>query len=256
MIHRSLPSPFWFSLAICGTSACAGTDAALVDEEHETGTPTDEAAPETHVGAERPSPPSDLPEELQQALAREAEAPGFVPADYPDAPYGFVQGSTVPNFDFIGWAAPTNVGYDIALLESIDLARFYDPDGEKGIELLIVSAVAVWCGVCQVEYQDLRDSGLPEELRARGVEMLGVLFEDGDALPARYEDLVLWSRVFEVNFPMVLDPGFKMGSFFDRSATPMNMVIDARSMQILVSLTGYNPEIYDYVDRELVERGR
>lgn len=271
MILRSLSSPsFPWSLVLSAAAVgCAGTDAALLDPERESESTAKE--PDGSKGGEadgsgdvedRPSglegelAESELPEEVRAALVREANAPGFVPSQYPDAPYGFVKGSTVPNFDFIGWAEPTTANYDLALLESIDLSRFYDPSGEKGVELLLVSAVAVWCSVCQVEYQDLRDSGLPAEFRERGVEMLGVLFEDADALPARYEDLVLWSRVFEVNFPFVLDPGFKMGSFFDRSATPMNMVIDARTMKILVSLTGYNPEIYDFIDRELVARGR
>jgi hypothetical protein len=159
-------------------------------------------------------------------------------------------------FDFLGWSSPTATNFDLAQLSTIDFATFYDPDGQKGIELLMISAVAVWCSVCQAEYLEFRDSGLYATYRPRGLEMLGVLFEDADAAPATYTDLQNWTRVFEVDFPFVIDPALKTGVFFDRSATPMNMVVDAKTMQVLISITGYNPEIFTLIDRELTARGR
>lgn len=241
-------------LAACGAEAPLASEAGSEGASHSADRGED--APSKTSG-ERPSEPvAELSRELQEALAREALAPGHEPSIYPAAPYGFVEGSTVPNIDFLGWSEPTQVNYDVGQLESIDLASFYDPGGTKGVELLLVSAVAVWCSVCQVEYLELRDDAIYDSFKDRGLEMLGVLFEDADALPARYDDLVTWTRVFEVNFPFVLDPGFKMGAFFDRSATPMNMLVDARTMQIMVALTGYNPEIYELIDRELTNRGR
>jgi hypothetical protein len=198
----------------------------------------------------------ELPSDLAVTLERERLAPGYVDASYPNGPYGFVQGSVVPNMDFLGWASPSDTGYDLERIESIHLGQFYDPDGDKGIELLMVNASAVWCTVCQAEFLDLREAGVYAELKPRGLEVLGVLFEDSDALPARYSDMQTWARVFEVAFPFVIDPGFKMGAFFDRSATPMNMVIDARTMELLISMTGYNPELYEWIERELTARGR
>jgi len=40
---------------------------------------------------------------------------------------------------------------------------------------------------------------------------------------------------------IVLDPGLKLGRFFSSDATPLNLLIDARTMQIVDKLTGYNP---------------
>jgi hypothetical protein len=54
----------------------------------------------------------------------------------------------------------------------------------------------------------------------------------------------------------VLDPGFKTGVFFDQSATPMNMLIDAHTMHIESVFTGYNPKIYESLSDALTKRGR
>lgn len=230
----------------CGADAPLATEAFQDEQSH---------GPARQADAEDGERPQFGPE-LEAALEREELAPGYVDAPYPEGPYGFVRGSVIPNLEFLGWAAPSAVDYDLNRIELLELGRFYDPEGEKGIEFLLVNASAVWCTVCQAEFLDLRELELYDQLRPRGVEMLGVLFEDRDALPARYADLQEWARVFEVAFPFVLDPGFKMGAFFDRSATPMNMVVDTRTMELVFSMTGYNPELYDWIDRQLEARGR
>jgi AhpC/TSA family len=183
-------------------------------------------------------------------------APGYAAYAYPAGPYGEVQGATIQNLRFAGWAAPKAVNYDTTAVELLSLSDFYDPDGSKNIELLIISAVATWCGVCQTEYQDMQEAALYAGLRPRGVQMLGILFEDAEALPAAYADMNIWAEHFDVEFPFVLDPGFKTGVYFDRSATPMNMVVDAKTMQILLVMTGYYPTMYDEVEKILQQRGR
>jgi hypothetical protein len=259
MIHSHAFStvPFLMFVGCAAEAPLAGETTSENELEEAVGNSPEGDSP---TAADRPHDGSlgsaELDPTLQAAIEREALAPGYAPKAYPEAPYGYAEGSTVPNFDFLGWSEPATVNFDINQLENIDLAHFYDPDGSKGVELLMVSAVAVWCSVCQVEYAELRDNATYETYQSRGLEMLGVLFEDADAGPARYSDLVTWSRVFEVNFPFVIDPGFKIGAFFDRSATPMNMVVDAKTMEIIVSMTGYNPEIYGLIDRELAARGR
>lgn len=255
----SVPSSFLaVALAASVLSGC-GAEAPLDTAQSD----NSGASAKGSTANDTPAPASQDPAQvaavspdLQAALQREELAPGYVDEQYPEPPYGFVKGSTVPNLDFLGWYAPSDAGYDTTQVENIDLGQFYDPTGDKGIELLMVNASAVWCSVCQAEFLDLKQSGTYDTLRPRGLEMLGVLFEDRDAQPARYSDMENWARVFEVKFPFALDPGFKMGSFFDRSATPMNMVVDARTMKLLIAMTGYNTELYDWIDRELTARGR
>lgn len=221
-------------LIACGEEVQLGGDSADVREE--------------------PAPEVPAPEPDRFDLAN--GAPGYVPFAYPEAPYGTTRGSVIANLEFLGWWSPAVANYDSATTETVRLAEFYDPTGEQGIELVMISAVAVWCGVCRVEYAELRSRRIYEQFRPRGLEMLGILFEDNDANPARYVDLVNWTRTYQVDFPFVIDSGFKSGVYFDRSATPMNMLLDAKTMRILSVVTGYNPEIYDVIDQILTQRGR
>ena len=53
--------------------------------------------------------------------------------------------------------------------------------------------------------------------------------------PAQPQDLKNWgvASAHAVKFPLVLDPGFKVGAYFDSDATPLNMLIDVRTMTIV-----------------------
>jgi hypothetical protein len=69
--------------------------------------------------------------------------------------------------------------------------------------------------------------------------------------------LAIWGGpdAFQVPFPLVIDPGFKTGAYFETDATPMNMLIDTRTMQILDITMGYDtaqPDVYwSKIDRWL-----
>ena len=80
-----------------------------------------------------------------------------------------------------------------------------------------------------------------------GVEIVGVIFEDNQYNPAKPNDLVIWGGKdgFTVPFPLVLDPGFKIGVYFDSDATPMNMLIDATTMQIIRVDMGFDSRTPD-----------
>jgi hypothetical protein len=238
---------------LCCVQACGG-EAALQEPQQGEGT----ESPSNAAGPEDEAEPEDAqaPDFADDPFAVANQAPGYVPFEYPAGPYGLTRGQRLDNLQFLGWSAPLAAGYRLESAGPVQLSDFYDPRGEKGIELLLINAVAVWCGVCRAEYQDLQSNALYAQLRPRGLEILGVLFEDNDGAPARYADLVNWASSYAVEFPMVLDPAFKTGVYFDRSATPMNMLVDARTMQILELVTGYDPALYTLADTLLTERGR
>ncbi len=243
------------SLLVLGAMAC-GSEAGLPDDtvsEADDVKGNGAAGPDSTEpsGAEGSVDLTDLDE-----LDRANLAPGYQHVEYPTAPYGVTAGAVASDMEFLGWWSPADDGYDISKAQPVRISDFYDPTGSKGTELLLISAVAVWCGVCRTEFAEIESKAVHSTLGARGLQILGILFEDNDAEPARYVDLVNWAKAYGVQFPMVMDPGFKSGIYFDRSATPMNMLIDARTMQILLVMTGYNSEIYDYIDRVLTQRGR
>lgn len=203
------------------------------------------------------------PGDGQGGLLREA-AP-YQHRPYPEPPYGVGVGATLENFEVLGWRAPGNLSLSCSPsaenppLERIDLAEFFDPSGTKGLELLVVNMSAVWCTVCRAEFRLFDQEQVYAELRPRGAEFVGFLFEDRDHEPARPSDLACWADNFRVDFPMLLDPGFKTGRYFVSDATPMNLVVDARNMQILRQYPGGGGAIDDllaFVRGELAERGR
>jgi hypothetical protein len=176
-------------------------------------------------------------------------------AAYPEGPYGRGVGATIANLSFLGWRDPEQAGYDPARLEQVRLSDFYNPGGTTNdVRVIMLNASAVWCSVCKAEYRHMRDAGVYDAYRPKGVEILGVLFEDNQYNPAKPSDLVIWggSDGFSVPFPLVLDPGFKIGVYFESDATPMNMLIDATTMQIVQVSMGYDartPDKYwQYVD--------
>lgn len=154
---------------------------------------------------------------------------------YPKGPYGTRRGSTIENLSFLGWKHPDQVGYDPNRFETIRLSDFYDPDGHTGVKLLALNASAVWCSVCRREYQEMHRNDVYASLHGLGLEILGTLFEDNNYYPAQPLDLKNWGSLstHAVTFPLGLDPGFKLGAYFDSDATPLNMLIDVRTMTIV-----------------------
>jgi hypothetical protein len=165
---------------------------------------------------------------------------GELRAEYPAAPYGSRTGAVIENFRFLGWHSPKASSYDTTKLEAVNLGQFYDPTGERGVKLLVMTSTAVWCSACKQEYKDMAANVATYE--AKGVRFLGALFQDASMpspKPSKPSDLVLWAKTFDVTFPFVLDPDLKLGSFFDVEATPMEMIVDAKTMEILGITEGW-----------------
>ena len=169
--------------------------------------------------------------------------------DYPAGPYGTARGAIIENLEFLGWKDPVASNYDVANMEKVRLSDFYNPDGRNSLKLLAVNASAVWCSVCRSEYEDMNANGTYKTFNDEGVQILGTLFEDSSYFPAQPSDLTRWGQVSNhaVKFPLVLDPGFKMGAYFDSDATPLNMVIDVRTMTIVLVTMGYSTTYWSSV---------
>lgn len=178
-------------------------------------------------------------------------AEGRLRLAYPEPPYGTGQGAVIQDLTLLGWQDPAAREYDPATLAPLSLSAFHPPNGRAELRYLVVVSAAVWCTVCRAEFTEM--GSRIDAYRERGIEFLGTLYEDNDGGPARPEDLSLWAERFDVRFPLVLDPAFVLGPYFDMSATPMNMVIDVRTMQILSIDHGWVPDgaegnLWEYLD--------
>jgi hypothetical protein len=194
-------------------------------------------------GTNKPELPPELKDELRDA--------GSGSAGYPSGPYGTEVGDVIQNLSFTGWMNPVLVDHDLDALETISLADFHDPSGSERV-LLIANTAAVWCNPCRVEH-----STLPQhytQFSPRGVRLLSALFQNASGDPATLQTLQTWTQTYDSNYPMVVDPEYQLGPYASSAAPPLNLVIDTRTMTILKRSSV--SDLWDYVDSELVRRGR
>jgi hypothetical protein len=178
-------------------------------------------------------------------------APVYQKQDYPAGPYGTGVRATLENFAFLGWRDPVAANYDVTKLEQVRLSEFYNPDGRSNVKLIWINASAVWCSVCRAEMEDIKNNGVHAAFAPKGVQLIETLFEDNKSGPARPLDLHNWgsSPAHAIDFPLLLDPGFKLGAFFTSDATPLNMLVDAKTMKVLDATMGYSADYWQRVDR-------
>lgn len=169
--------------------------------------------------------------------------------DYPSGPYGTEIGSTVTPLTFSGYRNPEESRTE----EEIGFADFYDPEGEKGVKLLLINTAAAWCQPCLIEHGDLPDR--VRELSPLGLHVLSALFQDAAGEPASFQTLDTWTRNFETNFPMVVDPGYQMGLYGPAETPPLNLIVDPIDMTLLARFVG-NQEgpMWEFIERELAAR--
>jgi hypothetical protein len=101
--------------------------------------------------------------------------------------------------------------------------------------------------------RDINIQDIKGTMGPKGLQLIETLFEDNDSLPAKPLDLQKWGQVVDhsIDFPLLLDPGFKLGAFFTSDATPLNMLVDARTMRILDATMGYSSDYWLRVDEYL-----
>jgi hypothetical protein len=181
--------------------------------------------------------------------------PIYQKQDYPPGPYGVGVHATLENFSFLGWHDPKSANYDVSKLEHVQLSEYYNPDGRSNVKLIWINASAVWCSVCRAEMGDINTNQVHAVFGPKGVQLLVTLFEDNDSGPATPGDLANWGRAPQhaIDYPLALDPGFKLGAFFTSDATPLNMLVDAKTMKVLDATMGYSSDYWDRVDRLLAK---
>lgn len=156
-------------------------------------------------------------------------------AAYPSGPYGVAIGDVIQDATFFGYknAEASAEG----ALESFSLSDFYDPDGTKGVKAIYVSVSASWCPPCQAEAKAL--PGIYDSVKDLGVAFFQDLYEGPTQKPATQSDLDKWLKKYQLPFTVVMDPKGKMNAYFDRNSIPYSMLIDAKTMKILATESGF-----------------
>lgn len=167
---------------------------------------------------------------------------------YPAGPYGINKGTTIANYQFVGFVNSTN---DTSVTQLIQMADFYNPTGNDVYpegspygagnpkpKALLIDVASSWCGPCQHE----ADVVLPQkyaEYRPQGGEFL-LQLADGPTpgKAATTKNLISWTSKYDVNYPATYDPSYKLSALFDADAFPANMIINTRTMEIVAVISG------------------
>jgi hypothetical protein len=184
------------------------------------------------------------------------EAPPYVAgtgasAPYPAGPYGIAVGSVIEDYEFQG--LPNSL-VDADNLQTIRLSDFYNPtgadvfppgspygEGQPKPKALLVNVGAVWCGPCNFEAKNIFPPRYAE-FQPQGGEFLFALVDGPEpGVPAEEKHLEGWAKKYDLDYPCVLDPPYKLGALFESDGFPANTIIDTRTMAIKVALTASPP---------------
>lgn len=163
-----------------------------------------------------------VPEVEQDDAARPDEPIG--PGDYPAGPYGIAVGDRLENLRFIDIDG-----------NALELADLY---ADTSVKLLWIYATAGWCSVCGIESAAL--PGVWGTYHPQGLQILAVVFEDASGSPAGVSYARSYATRYRFEFPSVADEPFVLGRYFDKAATPMNMLVDLTEMEILEIVMGWD----------------
>lgn len=175
-------------------------------------------------------------------------------ATYPSGPYGVAIGDVMQDATFFGFrnAEAAEAGDAV----SIALSDFYDPDGEKGIDLLFISIGAVWCQPCQIEKRMFPEIIASLRRDDAPVAFFQNLYEGGTpGTPSTLRDLERWqvgsrNGTGRLDFPVVIDPKAKMSAYFDSNSIPYSFIVDAKTMTIVATEAGFDQRKMPLKDKD------
>lgn len=143
---------------------------------------------------------------------------------YPTANIGVGEGQVLANHEFL---RPDGSSM------TLDEVFF---DSSNRLMLLVTSAG--WCVACIEEQPKLE--ALHQEFADQGLYVLLAVFEDDQFNPAGAGDAEDWQTLHELTFTVVADELFVLEDYYDSAQTPMTMLVEVGTMEILSIATGFD----------------
>jgi hypothetical protein len=182
------------------------------------------------TGGNPPEPPGGEPGTQQDAGVADA-APAPSACTYPAGPYGATQGLTVSPSIF--WFAFAPGASSAAPVSPGD---FFDCDGSRGINAVLIVYGAGWCSACAEEAGSLPP--MIAQWSTAGVRVLYLIWQDPSGWPADTAFAKQWRDYYHLDGAWVAaDPDFQLDSPA-ASALPYKMLIDPRTMRIVGTWSG------------------
>jgi len=157
------------------------------------------------------------------------------PLTYPEGPYGKTAGSVMSQLSWDGYRDGAGDW------TKIDLIDYYDPDGSKGIKVILVEMSALWCGVCRSEAGRLAPI-YDAEWKAKGARFITLIVQGNTKTPATEPDVDSWIKTFKCTYDVVLDPSMSIATG-GSIGLPYNVIVDPRDMTIYKVVQGDGPSV-------------
>ncbi|APR75668.1 Hypothetical protein A7982_01014 [Minicystis rosea] len=155
---------------------------------------------------------------------------------YPRSSYGFVPGDVAP--PTLSWKGTAESGE----ITTVSLGDYYDCDGSKGINAILIDQSTMWCGACQALARKLGEN-VRGEWKERGIRLITLITQSGDATPATVDTARIWKRRFGLDgSAVVADPEKSFRSTAGQIAAPYpyEVLIDPRTMKIISVDAGFD----------------
>lgn len=120
---------------------------------------------------------------------------------------------------------------------TISIQDYFDCDGSKGINALLIINSATWCGACQSEASDLPSHA--SSFKQKGIRVLTLMVENQSHAPATLSTAQTWRNYFGLqSFATAADPDFTFAGYGSVSL-PLQILVDPRTMEIVDRIDGY-----------------
>lgn len=104
--------------------------------------------------------------------------------------------------------------------------------------LLMLVTASGWCSACIEEQPKLQ--AIHQEFGDAGLYMLVSVFQDAAFEAATATDAAQWQQRFDLDFTVVADIPFVLGDYYDADLTPMVMLVEVATMEILYIGIGFD----------------
>lgn len=128
---------------------------------------------------------------------------------------------------------------------------YYDCDGSKGINAVLVLTSATWCGACQEEATELKGTGATfAKWEEMGIKVITLMIEDvNQGQAATVTTAEKWKKQFKLLNAVVADPKFSFAPPTGGSiGLPYQVLIDPRTMTIVDVQEGYSGQYTSTLD--------
>ena len=145
--------------------------------------------------------------------------------DYPPPPYGYGEGTTMANLNFIGKTSPVPTDYSTLPMMPITMA-----DVRTDAKLILIDGAARWCGPCNRDQPEMVN--LEASYASKGVAIMEIVVEGSYGVAATSDDINRWAQQHALSGIIAIDPGYELAKYADVTAFPLYIVVRADTMRV------------------------